>query len=128
MKELYKYAQFAGYLKEISELKKLKNGQKLICLEIITSSIIKKDGKLSKATECLKAIAWSETAEKINSEKLVNNIAKGCKIIVNGYIISSNCTDQPKQISEIMINSLLYRNIKHAVENNNKKCNTIEYK
>ncbi|MDR2010246.1 MAG: single-stranded DNA-binding protein [Bacteroidales bacterium] len=119
MKNFIDHIQVTGQLKEKSEIKNFKNGHKLIRIQIIAPLIIKEKGRLISKNKRLIAVAWDKTAEKIEE-----NILKDTEIILNGYWTANettNTTDNVKKISEILIESISYRNIKHSIKRNSKQ-------
>jgi single-strand DNA-binding protein len=106
--------QLIGNLGAEPSVKEFESGKKMARFSVATNAVVKKDGKLEKSVNWYNVTAWGNTA--IVAER---NLAKGTEVIIEGKLVSSSYTDKsgnPRKVSEVLAESILYRNIKHAIE------------
>ncbi|HOZ30921.1 MAG TPA: single-stranded DNA-binding protein [Bacteroidales bacterium] len=109
--------QLIGNLGSDPKVRVFETGKKMARFSVATTDVIKKDGKFEKAVSWHNVTAWGNNAEI--AEK---NLVTGTEVIIEGRLISSQYNDKsgnPRRISEIIAESLMYRNIKHAISKNN---------
>ena len=108
--------QMAGYLENNPTITNF-SGRKMANLSIITLDVIKQDGRLIRTTRKHNAIAWNELAELVE-----NKLTKGSEIMFEGVLINkqSGKINDVKELSDILINSFMYRNIEQVIEKNNR--------
>jgi len=108
--------QLIGNLGSDPKVKEFESGKKMARFSVATTDVIKKDGKFEKAVCWHNVTAWGNNAEI--AEK---NLVTGTEVIIEGHLVSNQYNDKsgnPRKISEIIAESLLYRNIKHAISKN----------
>jgi single-strand DNA-binding protein len=108
--------QLIGNLGADPKVREFESGSKMARFSVATNEVIKKEGKFEKIVNWYNVTTWGNVAE-IAEKYLVT----GTEVIVEGRLVSNSFNDKsgnPRKISEILAESLLYRNIKHAVSKN----------
>lgn len=108
--------QLIGNLGADPKVREFESGKKMARFSVATTDVIKKDGKFEKSVSWHNVTAWGNNAEIVEK-----NLFTGTEVIIEGRLVSSQFNDRsgnPRKISEIIAESLLYRNIKHAVSKN----------
>jgi len=108
--------QLIGNLGADPKVREFESGSKMARFSVATNEVIKKEGKYEKIVNWYNVTAWGNVAE-IAEKYLVT----GTEVIVEGRLVSNSFNDKsdnPRKISEVLAESLLYRNIKHAVSKN----------
>jgi single-strand DNA-binding protein len=111
--------QLIGNLGTNPQVRDFENGKKMARFTVATSDIYKKDGKFVKSTQWHNVIAWGKTAEI--AEK---NLKIGAEVVIEGCLLNNKFEDREgktKHISEILAESVMFRNIKNAIESNKLK-------
>ncbi len=111
--------QLIGNLGSAPSVKKFESGKKLARFNVATDELIKRKGKYEKITHWVNVSAWGKNADI--AEQFLET---GSEVIIEGRLISTNFTDRngnTRRISEVMADSILYRNIKNEIENHNKE-------
>lgn len=105
--------QLIGNLGSDPKVREFETGKKMARFSVATTDVIKKDGKFEKTVSWHNVTAWGNNAEI--AEK---NLVTGTEVIIEGRLVSSQYNDKSgttRKISEIIAESLMYRNIKHAI-------------
>ncbi len=109
--------QLIGNLGADPKVREFESGKKMARFSVATTDVIKKDGKFEKSVCWHNVTAWGNVAD-IAEKYLVT----GTEVIIEGRLVSDSYTDKsgnPRKISEILAESLLYRNIKSVVSKSN---------
>lgn len=109
--------QLIGNLGADPKVREFESGKKMARFSVATTDVIKKDGKFEKSVCWHNVTAWGNVAD-IAEKHLVT----GTEVIIEGRLVSDSYTDKsgnPRKISEILAESLLYRNIKSVVSKSN---------
>ena len=105
--------QLIGNLGAEPTVREFESGKKMARFSVATNAVVKKDGKFEKVVNWYNVTAWGITAEV--AEK---NLVKGTEVIIEGKLISNTYNDKDgnlRKMSEVLVESLLYRNIKNAI-------------
>ncbi len=109
--------QLIGNVGNEPQIKEFQSGKKMARFRLATDDVKKVDGKFIKHTEWHNVTAWGKIAD-LTAE----NINVGTEVVVTGRIINNSYKDSDgntRRISEILAESLIYRNIKSAVSKTN---------
>ncbi len=111
--DLRNRVQLIGNLGATPKIREFESGKKMARFSIATNSLVKKDGKFEKRVEWYNVTAWGHPAELAEQ-----NLQKGSEVIIEGKLVSNTYSDKDghtHKISEVLAESLLYRNIKSAI-------------
>ena len=104
--------QLIGNVGSDPQVKEFASGKKMARFNLATDDVKKVNGKFVKHTEWHTVTAWDKNAEV--AEK---NITIGSEVIIQGRVINNSFKDKDgnlRKISEILAESLIYRNIKQS--------------
>ena len=105
--------QLIGNLGSDPKVKEFESGKKMARFSVATSNVKKINGKFVKDTQWHNVSAWDKNA--IIAE---NNLLKGTEVVIQGRCINSvykNNDGETRKFSEIIAESIIYRNIKQVV-------------
>jgi single-strand DNA-binding protein len=108
--------QLIGNLGADPKVREFESGKKMARFSVATTNIVKREGKFEKTVCWHNVTAWGNNAQIAES-----HLVSGTEVIIEGTLINSEFKDKsgnPRKISEILAESLLYRNIKHVVSKN----------
>lgn len=106
--------QLIGNLGADPKVREFESGSKMARFSIATNEVIKKDGKFEKIVNWYNVTAWGNVADIVEK-----HLVTGTEVILEGRLITNSFNDKagnPRKISEIMAESILFRNLKHAIE------------
>lgn len=118
-----KKIELIGNITSLPQKRRFANGKFLLRFSVLTEEIIKKDNKFEKTHNIHNVIMWGH-----NSNTSYDNLIKGSEVIVSGELISKSyitSSGDVRHISEILAESLLYRNLKSGINNNRLLTNKI---
>lgn len=115
--------QLIGNVGSEPQVKEFQSGKKMARFRMATDDVKKVNGKFIKHTEWHNVTAWGKIADLTKE-----NIQVGTEVLITGRVINNSFKDKDgnmRKISEILAESLIYRNIKNAasktVESDNKQ-------
>lgn len=121
--KLMNRVQLIGNLGKDPKIKNFENGKKIVRFSVATDDLIKKNGKYEKITNWVNVTAMGKNAEI--AEKFLTS---GTEVVIEGSLVSTTITDRSgsiRKITEVLAESILYRNIKSAIEKQNRNINNL---
>ena len=109
--------QLIGNVGNEPQLKEFSSGKKMARFSIATDDIKKVNGKFTKHTEWHNVTVWDKYAEIAEQ-----NITIGTEVVIQGRVINKSYEDKNgnmHKISEVLAESMIYRNIKQRVKETN---------
>ncbi|HOK37488.1 MAG: single-stranded DNA-binding protein [Bacteroidales bacterium] len=117
--------QVIGNLGADPIIKEFKNGKKMARFTVASDelNLIKRAGEEKK--QFVKVTTWfNVTAWGKNAEIAQERLCKGDEVIINGSLVTTSFTDRSgniRKISEVMAESILYRNYRFEIERHNNE-------
>ncbi len=111
--------QLIGNLGVDPKMKKFESGKLMARFTLATTNVRKVDGKFIKDTQWHNITAWDKNASIVE-----DNLTKGSEVVIQGRVVNNVYKDKDgitRKASEIIAESLLYRNIKSASEKTNSE-------
>lgn len=111
--------QLIGNVGSEPQVKEFTSGKKMARFRLATNDVKKVDGVFVKHTEWHNVTAWDKFADIAQK-----NINIGTEVIIQGRVLNNTFKDKNgnlQKISEILAESLIYRNIKQASSNSAKQ-------
>jgi len=109
--------QLIGNLGIDPKVKKFESGKLMARFTLATTNIKKIDNKFVKDTQWHNVTAWDKNATIVE-----NNLCKGSEVVIQGRVVNNVYKDKEgitRKVSEIIAESLLFRNIKNATNKQN---------
>jgi len=107
--------QLIGNLESDPKVKEFESGKKMARFSIATSNVKKINGKFIKHTQWHNVSAWDKNA--VIAEM---HLIKGTEVIIQGRCVNNkykNSKGETRRFSEIIAESIMYRNIKESISN-----------
>ncbi len=108
--------QLIGNVGSEPQVKEFASGKKMARFNLATDDVRKENGKIVKHTQWHNVIAWDK-----NAEVAEENISIGTEVVIQGRVINNSYKDKDgnlRKISEVLAESMLYRNIKQSTKAN----------
>jgi single-strand DNA-binding protein len=105
--------QLIGNVGSEPQVREFKSGKKMARFSVATDDIKRIDGKFVKHTQWHSVTVWNKYADIAQ-----NKITVGTEVVIEGRVINNEYSDKKgnmHKVSEILAESLICRNIKHAI-------------
>ena len=97
-------------------IKEFNSGKKMARFSVATDDVKKVNGEFAKNTQWHNVTAWNKYADIVQE-----NISVGTEVVIQGRVINNEYRDKQghlRKISEIIAESLMYRNISQRANEN----------
>ncbi|MDY0141550.1 MAG: single-stranded DNA-binding protein [Bacteroidales bacterium] len=97
-------------------IKEFNSGRKMARFSVATDDVKKVNGKFVKHTQWYNVTVWNKIADIVQT-----NINIGTEVIIQGRVVNNEFRDKQgtlRKISEIIAESLIYRNINSCIKEN----------
>ncbi|MDD2387362.1 MAG: single-stranded DNA-binding protein [Bacteroidales bacterium] len=97
-------------------IKEFNSGRKMARFSVATDDVKKVNGKFVKHTQWYNVTVWNKIADIVQT-----NINIGTEVIIQGRVVNNEFRDKQgtlRKISEIIAESLIYRNINSSIKEN----------
>ncbi len=97
-------------------IKEFNSGRKMARFSVATDDVKKIKGKFVKHTQWYNVTVWNKIADIVQT-----NINIGTEVVIQGRVVNNEFRDKQgnlRKISEIIAESLIYRNINSSIKKN----------
>ncbi|MDD2636132.1 MAG: single-stranded DNA-binding protein, partial [Bacteroidales bacterium] len=113
---LKNHVQLIGNVGSEPLIKEFNSGRKMARFSVATDNVKKIKGKFVKHTQWYNVTVWNKVADTVQT-----NIKIGTEVVIQGRVVNNEFRDKQgnlRKISEIIAESLMYRNINSKIKEN----------